>query len=106
MKHTLSPITIAAVVAGLALGAAGGAFTAAGADQQKSVQARCDQRTAVRTKLRDARAERQKENVLRLDPDVWKSRSRSWTRRSRTESCRRKPGTESSTRSGSNAPNA
>ena len=69
MKRTLSPITIAAVAAGLALGAAGGAFAAAGADQQRSVQARCEQRAAVRTKLREAfRAERQKENVFRLDP--------------------------------------
>jgi hypothetical protein len=69
MKHTLSPITIAAVVGGLALGAAGGAFAAAGADQQKSVQARCEQRAAVRTKLREAlKAERQKEKVFRLDP--------------------------------------
>jgi hypothetical protein len=69
MKRTLSPITIAAVAAGLALGAAGGAFAAAGADQQKSVQASCEQRAAVRTKLREAfRAERQKENVFRLEP--------------------------------------
>jgi hypothetical protein len=69
MKRTLSPITIAAVVGGLALGAAGGAFAAAGADQQKSVQARCEQRAAVRTKLREAlKAERQKEKVFRLDP--------------------------------------
>src|SRR3954467_13621051 len=69
MKRTLSPITIAAGVAGLALGAAGGACAQAGADQQKSVQARCEQRAAVRTKLREAfRAERQKENVFRLDP--------------------------------------
>jgi hypothetical protein len=69
MNRTLSPITIAAVVGGLALGAAGGAFAAAGADQQKSVQARCEQRAAVRTNLREAfKAERQKENVFRLDP--------------------------------------
>jgi hypothetical protein len=69
MKRTLSPITIAAVVAGLALGAAGGAFAAAGADQPQSVQARCEQRAAVRTKLREAfKAERKKENVFRLDP--------------------------------------
>jgi hypothetical protein len=41
-----------------------------GAAQQRSVQARCEQRATVRTKLREAfRAERQKENVFRLDPD-------------------------------------
>ena len=69
MKRILSPITIAAAVAGLALGAAGGAFAASGADQQKSIQARCEQRAAVRMKLREAfKAERQKENVFRLDP--------------------------------------
>jgi hypothetical protein len=69
MNRILSPITIAAVVAGLALGAAGGAFAASGADQQKTIQARCEQRAGVRMKLRDAfKAERQKENVLRLDP--------------------------------------
>jgi hypothetical protein len=70
MKLTLSPITIAAAVAGLALGAAGGAFAASGADQQKSVQARCEQRADLRMKLRDAfRAERKKEDVFRLDPN-------------------------------------
>jgi hypothetical protein len=69
MKRILSPITIAAAVAGLALGAAGGAFATSGADQQKSTQARCEQRAGLRTKLRAAfRAERQKENVFRLDP--------------------------------------
>jgi hypothetical protein len=69
MKRILSPITIAAAVAGLALGAAGGAFAASGADQQANVQARCEQRADLRTKLRAAfKAERQKENVFRLDP--------------------------------------
>jgi hypothetical protein len=69
MKRILSPITITAAVAGLALGAAGGAFAASGADQQKSIQARCEQRASLSTKLREAlRAERQKENVFRLDP--------------------------------------
>ena len=69
MKRILSPITITAAVAGLALGAAGGAFAASGADQQRSIRVRCEQHAAVRTKLREAfKAERQKENVFRLDP--------------------------------------
>jgi hypothetical protein len=69
MKRTLSPITIGATVAGLALGATGGAFAASGADQQKTIQARCEQRADLRTKLREAfKAERKKENVFRLDP--------------------------------------
>ena len=74
MKPILTPITIAATAGALALGAAGGAMAASSGQQgpptKAQVQQRCQQRAAVRTKLRAAfKAERQKENVLRLDPN-------------------------------------
>jgi hypothetical protein len=74
MKRFLTPITVAAAPGALALGAAGGAVAASAASSPKQpnqaqIRAKCDNRTALRVKLRDAfNAERQKENVLRLDP--------------------------------------
>jgi hypothetical protein len=69
MKRFLSPITLVAAVGALALGVTGGAVVASAADQQQSIQAKCEQRAAVWSQLRDAfKAERQKENVMRLDP--------------------------------------
>jgi len=67
MKRYLTPITIAAIT--LALGAAGGAMAASSGQPSRQLQARCEQRAAIREKLRTAfKAERQKENVFRLDP--------------------------------------
>jgi hypothetical protein len=74
MKRFLTPITVAAAAGALALGAAGGAVAASAASSpnqpnQAQIRAKCENRAALRVKLRDAfRAKRQKENVLRLDP--------------------------------------
>jgi len=74
MKRYLTPITLAAAIGTLAIGAAGGAVAASAASSpakptEAQMRARCEQRAAVRVKLRAAfKAERQKENVLRLDP--------------------------------------
>src|SRR5436190_20521771 len=108
MKRILSPITITAAVAGLALGAAGGAFAASGADQQRSIRVRCEQRAAVRTKLREAfKAERQKENVFRLDPAKRQEIAKPILDEAAKEGkLPAKQRTESSTCSGSSAPNA
>ena len=74
MKRFLTPITVAAEAGTLALGAAGGAVAASAASSpsqpnQAQLRAKCENRAALRVKLRAAfRAERRKENVLRLDP--------------------------------------
>jgi len=74
MKRFLTPITVAAAAGALALGAAGGAVAASAASSpappnQAQIRAKCENRAALRARLRDAfQSERQKENVLRLDP--------------------------------------
>jgi hypothetical protein len=72
MNRILTPITLAATAGALALGAAGGAVAASAATPtptKAQIQTRCEQRATIRTKLRDAfEAERQKENVFRLEP--------------------------------------
>ena len=74
MKRYLTPITLAAALVVLAIGAAGGAVAASAASSPgqpnaAQMRAKCEQRAGLRVKLRDAfKAERQKENVLRLDP--------------------------------------
>ncbi|HEX3318867.1 MAG TPA: hypothetical protein VHR88_12650 [Solirubrobacteraceae bacterium] len=73
MKPILTPITLAAAAGALAVGAAGGAVAASAASapapSAAQIRSRCEQRATIRTKLRAAfKAERQKENVLRLDP--------------------------------------
>jgi uncharacterized low-complexity protein len=74
MKRFLTPITVAAAAGALALGAAAGAVAASAASSpsqpsQAQIRAKCENRAALRVKLRNAcRAERQKENVFRLDP--------------------------------------
>ena len=74
MKRYLTPITLAAALVVLAIGAAGGAVAASAASspgqpREAQMRAKCEQRAGLRVKLRDAfKTERQKENVLRLDP--------------------------------------
>ena len=74
MKRFLTPITVAAAAGALALGAAGGAVAASASSppnqpNQAQIRAKCEDRAALRVKLRDAfKTERQKENVLRLNP--------------------------------------
>jgi hypothetical protein len=76
MKRYLTPITVAAAAGVLAVGAAGGAVAASAASstpqQPRTVaqmRANCAARADLRGKLREAfKAERQKENVQRLDP--------------------------------------
>src|SRR4029078_9909095 len=74
MKRYLTPITLAAALVVLAIGAAGGAVAASAASppgqpSAAQMRARCEQRAGLRVRLRDAfKAERQKENVLLLDP--------------------------------------
>jgi hypothetical protein len=75
MKRYLSPITLAAAAGVLAVGVAGGAVAASAATStpQKptvaQMRANCEARADIRGKLREAfKAERQKDNVPRLDP--------------------------------------
>ena len=74
MKRFLTPITVAVAAGALALGAAGGAVAASASSppnqpNQAQMRAKCEDRAALRVKLRDAfKTERQKENVLRLNP--------------------------------------
>jgi hypothetical protein len=69
MKHTLSPITIAAVVAGLALEGGRRSVRRSGRRPAEIGPGTLRAARRVRTKLREAlKAERQKENVFRLDP--------------------------------------